>query len=128
MRAVVFALGAVLVATLTGCSDDDDKNDDNGDQGATFTCEGVSWEWECDDGKVELETSCGSNLNECQANVNQTTLDATSLLYTCDQNGKLEFKLDRACDNVTAMLECKIFSDVALWKVCAPASPPMAVV
>jgi len=136
MRAVVFALGAVLVATLTGCSDDDDKKDDkkddNDDQGAKFDCQGISWEWECNAGKVELETKCGSTMAACQTAVaaNQALFGATSSIIgfqVCDQDGDLEITVNMTCD-VTASEECNIFSDDALWKVCENATASMAVV
>jgi len=134
MRAVVFALGAVLVATLTGCSDDDDKKDDNDDQGAKFNCQEISWEWECNDaGKVELETKCGSTSTACQGVMadNDAAFRANSSIIfpgVCDQDGDLEITLNMTCDSVTAGEECNIFSDDALWKVCENATASMAVV
>jgi len=133
MRAVVFALGAVLVATLTGCSDDDDKKDDkkddNDDQGAKFDCQGISWEWECNAGNVTLETKCGSKYVACEIAVDGA-FDATSIIGThmCDLRGYLEITVNMTCDSVTASEECKIFSDDALWKVCENATASMAVV
>jgi len=132
--AAAFALGAVLVASLKGCSssdsEDKDKDKDKDEDAAKITCGGRSWEWECVDDKVELAHQCANDKATCEAWMNNGSHNFNSSAdWECEDDGKVEMTLkNRNCAAMKKDEECKVLDSEGMWKVCVPGTSGMAMI